>query len=94
MNKELQHIFGTLTSEKHYVPNTISDIDSGRKALNVTAGQNANWTYANFFILDTNSPITDYSINEGQYVVAFRDGEWGLWDFENSLVYSINDIKY
>jgi hypothetical protein len=66
MNKELQHIFGSLTSEKHYVPNTISDIDSGRSALNVTAGQNANWTYANFFILDSDSPITGYSINEGQ----------------------------
>lgn len=86
MNKELQHIFGALTSEKHYVPNTISDIDSGRSALNVTAGQNANWTYANFFILDSDSPITGYSINEGQYVVAFRDGEWGLWDYKQSLV--------
>ncbi len=86
MNKELQHIFGHLTSEKHYVPNSISVINSGRKDLNVTSAQNANWTYANFFILDSNSPITDYNINEGQYVVAFRNGEWGLWDYENSLV--------
>ena len=86
MNKELEHIFGSLTTEKHYVPNTISVIDNDRTALNVTAGQNANWTYANFFILDADSPITGYSINEGQYVVANRDGEWGLWDYKNSLV--------
>ena len=86
MDKELEHIFGHLTSEKHYVPNSISDINIGRKDLNVTSAQNANWTYANFFILDSNSPITDYNINEGQYVVAFRNGEWGLWDYENSLV--------
>lgn len=94
MNKELQHIFGSLTSEKHYVPNTISDIDSKRSALNVTAGQNANWTYANFFILDSNSPITSYSINEGQYVVAFRDGDWGLWDYKNTIVAKgLNEIE-
>ena len=86
MNKELEHIFGSMPSEKHYVPNTISVIDRGRNTLNVTAGQNANWTYANFFILDSESPITDFSINEGQYVVAFRDGEWGIWDYSNSLV--------
>lgn len=94
MNKELQHIFGSLTSEKHYVPNTISDIDSKRSALNVTAGQNANWTYANFFILDSDSPITSYSINEGQYVVAFRDGDWGLWDYKNTIVAKgLNEIE-
>lgn len=86
MNKELEYIFSALPTEKHYVPNTISDIDSSRNALNVTAGQNANWTYANFFILDSNSPITNFSINQGQYVVFKRDEEWCICDYRNSLV--------
>lgn len=86
MNKELEHIFNALPSEKHYVPNTISVLDKARNVLNVTAGQNANWTYANFFILDSDSPISDFSINEGQFVVAFRDGDWSIWDYNNSIV--------
>lgn len=86
MNKEIEHIFNSLPSEKHYVPNTISVIDKARSILNVTNGQNANWTYANFFILDSESPISDFSINEGQFVVAYRDGDWGLWDYSNQLV--------
>ena len=86
MNKELEHIFSALPSEKHFVPSTISVLDKARSVLNVTAGQNANWTYANFFILDSDSPIIDFSINEGQYVVAFRNGKWGIWDYKNSLI--------
>ncbi len=94
MNKELEHIFGSLPTEKHYVPNTISIVDSGRTALNVTAGQNANWTYANFFVLDSDSPITQFSINEGQYVVANREGEWGLWDYKNNqIARGLTEIK-
>lgn len=86
MNSDIEHIFGKLTQEKHYVPNTISVLDNNRTALNVTAGQNANWTYANFFILDSDSPIQDYSINEGQYVVIHRDGDWGIWNSKKELV--------
>lgn len=86
MNKDIESIFGSLPSEKHFVPNTISEISLNRENLNVTAGQNANWTYANFFILEPDSPIDNFSINEGQYVVAYKNGNWGIWDFENQQV--------
>lgn len=95
MDNDIQNIFSCITSEKHYVPNTISVLANDRTVLNVTAGQNANWTYANFFILDKNSPINNFSINEGQFVVAYRQGNWVVLDYNNQIVAKgLEEIKF
>lgn len=86
MDEEIKQIFGSVSSDKHFVPSTISILPKDRTVLNVTNGQNANWTYANYFILDKRSPITDWSINNGQYVVYKLENEWCLADYKKEIL--------
>lgn len=84
MDTELKKIFENSSDEKHYSPNTYSIIPEGKAELKITSAQNANWTYANFFIQNDNNTITDYKVNEGQYVILKEDGIWNLYDYKKA----------
>lgn len=81
MDAELLRIFENSSSEKHYAPNTYSIVPSGKTDLNITSGQNANWTYANFFIENDTDKINTFRINEGQFVILKENEVWCLYDY-------------
>ena len=94
MDKQIEKIFQNSSNDKHYSPNTYSEIPIGKTNLNITSGQNANWTYANFFIQNDVDTVTDFKINEGQYVILNVNGSWTLYDFEKKIIASgLNEIE-
>lgn len=86
MDSQLQRIFRNSSSEKHFAPNTFSIIPEGKTELKITAGQNANWTYANFFIQNDTNEITDYKVNDGQYVIIKDNNTWKLFNFKKEVI--------
>lgn len=86
MDSELQRIFRNSSSEKHFAPNTYSVIPADKSELKITAGQNANWTYANFFIQNEKTEITDFKVNDGQYVILKENGIWTIFDYKKQVV--------
>lgn len=86
MDSELKRIFRNSSAEKHFAPNTYSEIPADKSELRITAGQNANWTYANFFIENENTPIKDFKVNDGQYVILKKEDEWILYNYKKDIV--------
>jgi len=85
MDKQLKEIFQNISDEKHYAPGTYSEIPSGKTDLNITSGQNANWTYANFFVQNDYDNLNSFRINEGQYVIKKGTSDWVLLDYKNNI---------
>ena len=94
MDSQLKEIFKNISAEKHYAPCTYSEIPSGKTDLNITSGQNANWTYANFFVQNDNDSVDSFRINEGQYVIKKNQDEWILLDYKHDIkATGIDDIR-
>ena len=68
MDAELVRIFRNSSNEKHFAPNTYSEIPRNKTDLNITSGQNANWTYANFFVQNDHDKVESYRINEKKMI--------------------------
>lgn len=86
MDAELQKIFQNSSREKHYAINTYSEIPQGKTNLNITAGQNANWMYAQFFIQNNHDAVESYRINEGQYIILKDTNDWTLYDYKKQAI--------
>ncbi|MBQ0090333.1 MAG: hypothetical protein KBT27_13485 [Prevotellaceae bacterium] len=94
MDSQLKEIFKNISAEKHYAPCTYSEIPSGKTDLNITSGQNANWTYANFFVQNDNDNVNSFRINEGQYVIKKETDRWVLLDYKNNIkAVGIDEIR-
>lgn len=94
MDAEILKIFRNSSNEKHFAPNTYSEIPRNKTDLNITSGQNANWTYANFFIQNDFDKVDSYRINEGQYIILKENGTWKLYDFQkNKIAEGLNEIE-
>lgn len=94
MDAELQRIFQNSSQEKHYAINTYSEIPQGRTTLNITAGQNANWMYAQFFIQNSSDEVESYKINEGQYIILKDTDGWTLYDYQKqALANGLKEIE-
>lgn len=94
MDSQLKEIFKNISAEKHYAPCTYSEIPSGKTDLNITSGQNANWTYANFFVQNDKDSVDSFRINEGQYVIKKNQDEWILLDYKQDIkATGIDDIR-
>lgn len=94
MDADILKIFRNSSNEKHFAPNTYSEIPRNRTDLNITSGQNANWTYANFFIQNDYDKVDSYRINEGQYIILKENGTWKLYDFQkNKIAEGLNEIE-
>lgn len=94
MDADILKIFRNSSNEKHFAPNTYSEIPRNKTDLNITSGQNANWTYANFFVQNDHDKVNSYRINEGQYVILKENGTWRLYDFQkNKIAEGLNEIE-
>lgn len=94
MDADILQIFANSSDEKHYAPNTYSEIPRNKTNLNITSGQNANWTYANFFVQNDIDEVESFRINEGQYLIVKRNGIWQLIDFSNQVIAEgLDEIK-
>ena len=62
MDAEILRIFAHSSDEKHFALNTYSEVPRNKTDLAITSGQNANWTYANFFIQNDYDDIESFKL--------------------------------